>query len=281
MMSSSRNMVVPAACLIVIFAGLALAGAAARAQTPGPGPRAWVETFDWQVEVAGKGSAARVFAARGRSAMLINAPDLPAPLVIDMQQKVVRAAEAEALRDLPEGEGVELPDEAVGGPPAPYTMDGDAVIFYWDGKRTRLSRRPPLIGDITLEDLLARLPIYRKGMDAYEPPVSDVSYLKTYPLPVTVHVFFGSWCPHCRQTVPRFLKSLEAAANANIRIALTGVPSPFTNYEPAKEKQVKGVPTFIVYAGDREIGRFSALPQDSSAEHELVKILYAHAQGRG
>lgn len=268
---------------VLLLALIVLAGSGAGTViAQGPGPRLWQETFDWQLEMGGASSpGSRVFTARGRPAMLLIVPELPSPLVIDTQQKTVRAAAVEALHELPEGEGMELPDEAVGGPPAPYTMDGETVIFYWNGKRMKISRKPPLIGEITLEDLLARLPIYRKGMDAYEPPVSDVAYLKTYALPVTVHVFFGSWCPHCRQTVPRFLKGVEVAANGNIQVLFTGVPSPFTNYEPAKEKQVKGVPTFIVYAGDREIGRFSVIPQDSSPEHELVKILYAHAQGRG
>jgi thiol-disulfide isomerase/thioredoxin len=268
------------AAAVMLALVLAPAGVA-RPQAPGPGPRVWVETFDWLLEVGGESAGARVFTARGRSAMLLTSPGLESPLVVDMTERTVRAAEAEALRDLPEGEGVELPDEAVGGAPAPYTLDGEAVIFYWKGTRLKISRKPPLVGDITLDDLLARLPIYRKGMESYEPAVADVSYLKTYALPVTVHVFFGSWCPHCRQTVPRFLKSMEAAANGNIHLAFTGVPSPFTNYAPAKEKQVKGVPTFIVYAGDREIGRFSTIPQDSSAEHELVKVLFAHAQERG
>jgi thiol-disulfide isomerase/thioredoxin len=267
---------------LLALAVLAWAAVGAVSAQTGPGPRLWQETFDWLLELGGASSSgARVFTARGRAAMLLSAPDLPTPLVIDMQQKTVRAAVPEALHELPEGEGMELPDEAVDGPPAPYTMDGDAVIFYWNGKRVKVARKPPLIGEITLEALLARLPIYRKGMEAYEPPVSDVSYLKTYARPVTVHVFFGSWCPHCRQIVPRFLKSIEVAANGNIQLLFTGVPSPFTNYEPAKEKQVKGVPTFIVFAENREIGRFSAIPQDSSPEHELVKILYAHAQGRG
>jgi thiol-disulfide isomerase/thioredoxin len=145
----------------------------------------------------------------------------------------------------------------------------------------KLSRKPPLVGEIGKDDLLARLPIYRKGMETYEPAVSDVSYLKDYALPVKVQIFFGSWCPHCRQTVPRFMKSLEVAGNGNIALSLMGVPTPFKDYAPAQEKQIKGVPTFIVYAGEKEIGRFSAIPEGSSAEHELVKILFAHAQGRG
>jgi len=265
-----------------LMAATLLAGSSVRAQGPPPVPRPWTENFDHLIEVNGAPSAeARLFNARGRPAMLLLAPELKTPLVIDLQKRQVNAVPAEAVKELPEGQGVELVAEVAETSPAPYTKDGETVIFYWSGMRTRITRKPPLVGDVTLENVLARLPIYRKGMDAYEPAVSDVSYLKKYGSPVKVLIFFGSWCPHCRQTIPRFLKSLEAAGNANIALSFTGVPMPFRDYPPAQEKQVKGVPTFIIYAGDREIGRFSAIPEGSTAEHELVKILYAHEQGRG
>ncbi|MGH9870556.1 MAG: thioredoxin family protein [Candidatus Polarisedimenticolia bacterium] len=265
-----------------LMAATLLAVSSLPAQQLPPVSRPWTENFDHFVEVNGTASAeARLFNARGRPAMLLLAPELSTPLLIDLQKRQVNAVPAEAVKELPEGQGVELVAEAVEGSPAPYTMDGETVIFYWNGVRTKITRKPPLVGDITLENLLARLPIYRKGMEAYEPGISDVSYLKDYGLQVKVLIFFGSWCPHCRQTIPRFLKSMEAAGNANIAMAFTGVPLPFKDYAPAQEKQVKGVPTFIVYAGDKEIGRFGAIPEGSSAEHELVKILYAHAQRRG
>jgi thiol-disulfide isomerase/thioredoxin len=272
-----------AGALIMALSGMLSVAVPALAQgPPAPPSRPWTENFDYTVEVNGAISpSARLFNAKGRPAMLLMCPELGGTVVIDLQQRQVRQIPVEAFRELPEGAGIEVAEGAVEGAPAPYTMDGETVIFYWEGKRAKIIRKPPMVGEVTLDELLARLPIYRKGMDAYDPPTSDVSYLKGYELPVKVHVFFGSWCPHCRQTVPRFLKSLEAAGNDHISLAFTGVPPQFREYPPARDKQVKGVPTFIVYDGDREIGRFSAIPEGSSTEHELVKILFAHAQEKG
>jgi len=44
---------------------------------------------------------------------------------------------------------------------------------------------------------------------------------------------------------------------------------------------IRGVPTFIVFAGKEEIGRVSTIPGDSSVEHELVRILTAYQQDKG
>ena len=115
----------------------------------------------------------------------------------------------------------------------------------------------------------------------------DWSGFKSYPLPlqnplpVIIEVVFGSWCPACKQTVPRFMKSMSAAGNPNLGVSYTGVPTPpFSEYPAVKEKDIRGVPTFIVYAGQAEIGRISSIPGNSSVEHELVAILTAHRQSK-
>jgi len=91
---------------------------------------------------------------------------------------------------------------------------------------------------------------------------------------VRIEVFFGSWCPHCREIVPQFLKSIQSIGNHGFEVTLTGVPHPpFDTYAPAREKGIRGVPTFIVYRGDEELGRFSSFSGESSVEHEIVLIL--------
>ena len=214
--------------------------------------------------------------------MLLMVPELSQPMVLELTSREVNLVDPEALRSGTSPDQVEIDEAGIHGPAAPYTLDGATVIFFHQGHRIKIDHKPPLVGELTQETILDSLPAYRKGMDEYSPADSDVVYLKGYQHPVKVEVFFGSWCPHCRQTVPRFLKSLEAASNPNIRLAFTGVPvPPFTDYPPVKQRGVKGVPTIIVFAGDKEIGRFSAVPEDSTVEHELVKILHAHQQERG
>ncbi|HEY3174286.1 MAG TPA: thioredoxin family protein [Candidatus Polarisedimenticolia bacterium] len=276
------------AASLMILAWTSPAGAR-EAPTPGSmppaagAPRNWSENFQYRVEIDGAVSArARLFATQGRPALLLVAPELREPAVIQINGREVLKTEPAAVAEGPVPTQVVLADSEIHGPADPYTREGDAVIFFRDGHKIRVSPRPPLIGPATTEDLLSQLPAYRKGMDDYAPSDSDISYLKSYKYAVKVEVFFGSWCPHCRVSVPTLIKSVSQAANPNIQLSFHGVPTPpFGGYEPAREKKVDGVPTFIVYADDKEIGRFSTIPGDSRVEHELVKVLYAYQQSRG
>jgi thiol-disulfide isomerase/thioredoxin len=255
---------------------------AAPAQAPAT-PRAWFENFSYRVEVDGALSPqARLFITQGRPSLLLVAPELKRPAVIQINGHEVFQAEAASVADGPIPTQVALADSEIRGPADPYTRDGDAVIFFRDGHRIRVSPRPPLIGPATTEDVLNQLPAYRKGMGEYTPSGSDIFYLKGYKYDVKVDVFFGSWCPHCRVMVPMLLKSIAEAANPKIQLSFHGVPPPpFGSYAPARENKIDGVPTFIVYADGKEIGRFSAIAGDSRVEHELVKILYAYEQSKG
>ena len=251
-------------------------------QTPADGKRVWTENFDYRVEIAGVWSQrARMFNANGRPSMLLIAPELKGPLVLQLAGHEVLSVDPGAVEEGAIPEQVMLADEGIHGPPSPYTLDGDTVVLFQEGRKVRLGRKPPILGATTPEALLAQLPAYRKGMAGYAPAEQDTIYLKTYKHAVSIEVFFGSWCPHCRETVPRFLKSLDVASNGNLKVSMVGVPTPFTEYPPAKEKSIRGVPTFIISAEGKEIGRIINIPEDSSIEHELVKILFAYAQGKG
>lgn len=266
----------------LVAAGLLLAGVTLQAQTrqpvrPEAGPRTWAENFTYRVEIDGAVSTgARLFTASGRPSLLIVAPEMKQPLVIQIDGREVLKTQTAEIQPGPVPTQVLLADSAIQGPPDPFTRDGDAVVFFDEGRRVRIAPRPPIVGPITVEEVLRQLPIYRKGMDEYEGSLSDVSYLKGYKKTVEVRVFFGSWCPHCRVLVPMFLKAMEQAANPNIQVSLVGMPMPpFTEFPAAKEFKIDGVPTFVVFSGGREVGRFSSFPGDSRVEHEVVKILYA------
>lgn len=246
-------------------------------------PRNWFEDFSYRVEIDGAVSPqARLFRTQGRPALLLMAPELQNPTVIQVGEREVLKAEPAAVTPGPVPTQVALADAEIRGPADPFTRDGDSVIFYSEGHRVRILPRPPIVGPATTEDLLNQLPAYRKGMEEYAPSGSDLFYLKGFSHDVKLEIFFGSWCPHCRVMVPMMMKSLAEAANPRIQVSFHGVPPPpFSTYAPAREKKIEGVPTFIVYAGDKEIGRFSTVPGDSRLEHELVKILYAWEQGKG
>ena len=244
---------------------------------PETGPRTWSENFTYRVEIDGTVSTgARLFTASGRPSLLIMAPEMTQALVIQIDGREVFKTRTAEITSGPVPTQVLLADSAIQGPADPFTRDGDAVVFFQQGRKVRIAPRPPIVGPVTTEELTRQLPIYRKGIEEYTPALSDTSYMKTYRKPVEVRVFFGSWCPHCRVVVPMFLKAIQEAANPQIQVALVGMPlPPFGEYPAAKENKIEGVPTFVVFSGDKEVGRFSTFPGDSRVEHEIVKILYA------
>ncbi len=260
----------PAAVLVSVL----IAGTAAGAAREGP-PRAWIPNHEFQVEIGGSVSQeARLFQSGGTSHMLVTAPEFTHPLVIRVTEREIVTLAPGAVVPGPGEEEVQVDESQVAGSPMPFTRDASGVVFFLDGKRVRVGRRPPLIGSTSLEEILSHSPHYRAGMEAYTPSPDDVARLRSIPFPVEVQVFFGTWCPHCRETVPRFFKCLAEAANARIQMSCTGVPTPpFGDFPPAKEKHVNGVPTFIVSVEGKEIGRIQTIPAGSSVEHELVKIL--------
>ncbi|HET6373303.1 MAG TPA: thioredoxin family protein, partial [Candidatus Polarisedimenticolia bacterium] len=196
------------------------------------------------------------------------------PLLVRITEREILMIEPAGVTPEEGSEGVQVDVSRLHGPALPFTRDADGIIFFEDGRRMKIARRPPIIGTTTLAEILAHSPIYKKGIEIYVPADSEIAQLAGYQHPVEVEVFFGTWCPHCRETVPKFIKIVTAAANPNIQVVYTGVPAPpFTEFAPAKEKKIKGVPTFIISGMGREIGRFSEIPAGSSVEHELLKIL--------
>ncbi len=87
-------------------------------------------------------------------------------------------------------------------------------------------------------------------------------------------VFFGTWCGFCKRWLPRFLATLDAAANPDIQVRFIGVSE--TGGEPKadiKQYRVTETPTFIVRQDGREIGRIEAEPTSASIEEDLAAIL--------
>ncbi|MFQ5701003.1 MAG: TlpA family protein disulfide reductase [Acidobacteriota bacterium] len=245
--------------------------------------KTWVANTDFEVEIDGAPAAeARLYRAGGRPSLLLLEPSLGSALLLELKQRAVRQVDSSGIEKDADGRHVDLDDAAVTQIVRPYTMEGGAVVFFWKGHRVQITRKPALVGETTMEALFEHSPIFREGMAGYTPSEEDVRFLRSFDRPITVDLFFGSWCPHCKATVPKFFKTLEMVANPNITLNLTGVPfPPFSRYPPAKEKGVTGVPTFIVYADEKEIGRFSTIPRDSSVEHELAKILEQFRQAHG
>jgi thiol-disulfide isomerase/thioredoxin len=143
--------------------------------------------------------------------------------------------------------------------------DGATVTFTLGGKPARLEEKPYLLGLHPASELRADAGYaYRAGL--YTPSGPIVRALRQTKDPIRVRVFFGSWCPHCAETVPKMLKVAEALAGTPITFEYYGLPKGFGNEPEAKKSGVNVVPTGIVYRGGKEIGR---IDQGSWAIPEL------------
>jgi len=238
-------------------------------------PRSWFRNYDYGVEIDGSRKPdIGLFQVVGKPYMLIYGPELDPSWVLTLREKEVRPVMPTEITIKSDMEVVLAESAFLRTSPAPWAYDGEtAVVFYGGPKRFRVARVPPVVGETTVEQIYEINPLYKKGMEKYVPDQSAIARLKKVANPFQIEVWFGSWCPHCQRVVPRFLKVMEATANPNVRAVYHGVPRDFTSYQPAKEREVEGLPTFIVLKDGREYRRFRGGGEKASLEAELADLL--------
>ena len=168
---------------------------------------------------------------------------------------------------------VDLLADAVLTPQGGFKVEGDKVTFTSEGKPAVLAPNPPLLGLKTSADLKAHQPEYARKAQAYTPDPAALQALKKIARPVNVRVFFGSWCPFCREHVPLLLKVEDQLGPSKIHFEYYGMPHDFDDIE-VKRLNIKTVPTAVLTVGGREIGRMEAADWDVP-EASLVKLLAA------
>lgn len=173
-----------------------------------------------------------------------------------------------SLRMLPGASGDLLP----GG----YQADGPGVRFRDAAHAFYVVPKPPLIGEVTLENILQHSPEYRIAMDQYFPSQAAVAILRACAPTARIEVFYGSWCPFCRRHLPRLLKALELAKGSPLGVRLVALPKGFAQEKAAADRGVQRVPTLIAYDGLREVGRLQGSDWERP-EEALVRLLPARA----
>jgi thiol-disulfide isomerase/thioredoxin len=91
---------------------------------------------------------------------------------------------------------------------------------------------------------------------------------------VKVRVFFGSWCPVCKQRVPYLLAVEEALEGSRVAFEYLGLPlAPAAWKDPEVVRlKVTTVPTAIILVDGKAVGRL--VNQDwSTPEVELARIV--------
>jgi len=252
----------------------------ARQDSPQDDPR-WYPRYDWALEVDGRSAESAMFFVERSSGrrILVEAPELPQVAVLNISGQKVTILDRASVTIEPDGAAAMLaPGAEVGAETSSYTMDSGRVLFYVGNNRLKISPKEPLQGPATREQILSHSPIYRKGLEAYQPDPKALERLRSVTKPIEIEVVFGTWCPHCKVMVPRFMKSIEEADNGNIHVSYLGVPQNFSSFEPAKVKNIQGVPTFIFYRDGKELGRIPGEPTEGTIEQAMVKIIDSGGQ---
>ena len=137
-----------------------------------------------------------------------------------------------------------------------------------------------LLGRVKPPAILAISAAWQEGHDSYEPAAADLTLLSVPRPHAHLDVYFGSWCGDSRREVPRLLKILDRAAPTGLRLRFYGVDR--AKKEPKRLVQrarLERVPTLVVSAGGREIGRIVETPK-STLEHDLALLLEQVPAGR-
>ena len=126
---------------------------------------------------------------------------------------------------------------------------------------------------MNIQELIQLNREYEEFANDYEPKADAVQFIARFPQSINIEVFYGDWCQDSRDYIPPFIKIMELADNPKITVGFIDIDR--EKKEPAElvhDRQIKYVPTFIMYINRQEIGRIVESPF-SSMEDNLVAIL--------
>ena len=257
--SSSFRSKIMLPCMSLFIVLLVASGAVAQGPAPGSGSVADFVPVAFLVDLDEKPDPeVEVFQSRSTGAFLILSSELPAPVRIRLREAQVETITLMKVNRNEDGT-VELLAGATleAQPPFQLTTDRSGLEFRVGEIKGLLREKPPLLGSNNIAGLLQHSPEYRRTADAYTPSDPIVNKLRDQTGDVEVRVFFGSWCSHCKQMVPRIMKVAEQLEGSKITFDFYGLP-PFSSPDPyAEEIGINAVPTGVIYLEGKEIGRVS------------------------
>lgn len=243
--------------------GLVIAAAVCAAPLPVRGQgtpsdsvlRDFLPIGDYVLLINGKADPnAQIYANRGIPAYLV-LPSAQSPILITPRAGTVETVQMLKVAKQKDG-SVDLLADAVLNPQGKFTLAGERVDFSSEGKKLSLSPKPPLLGLKKAAELKQHTPEYARDAQTYTPNPVSVAKLKKQATPVRVVVYFGSWCPHCKEMLPHLLRVEDEIKGSKIQIDYHGLPRDFNDPE-VKRLDIHEVPTAVVYRNGKEIGRIT------------------------
>jgi thiol-disulfide isomerase/thioredoxin len=257
----------------------ALAASTAAAQAPAPSDnvlREFRPSGDYVLTVGGKEVPAEIYQSERAAAILVVSSAFPSPVLLEPRTGMAETVSVMKMAKQPDG-SIDLLADAVLAPQGQIQFAEDAVSFSAEGRSGALKPKPPLLGLRRAAEVTQHNPEYALGARTYKTNPHAIANLRKEGRPVQVRIYYGSWCPHCRQMVPHALRIEQElkGSQSGVRFEYWGLPQAFGNDPEAKKMGVKAVPTGVVYLNGKEAGRITGNAWESP-ETALNEILSAH-----
>ena len=257
-----------------------LAGALPAGATAGSETVVWLDApgYEATITVLGPGgttspdSGGLVFTSEDYQKLLLVPHTGKSAFVFDLKKREVASIARSSVR-LGDDGGASVRTAASPFPLGPFLVDKADVRFQGDGLRIHLGPKPDLVGEVSLEEILARKPGLRSMAAEYRPDPEAIAEIRNLSKPVEILVFFGTWCPVCTLRLPLLLKTMDEASNPRIHVRFIATDVDHT--QPADLLKAHGVhntPVFVVLENGVEIGRIDRKPR-RSLEQDLAEIL--------
>ncbi len=240
--------------LLKTLAALAMVAATPLAAQPAMDDFAPIDKYVFVLDGAQLADA-EIYQSASAGAFLVLAPELPSPLLVEARSATVSTVDFMKV-DRRGGRVALLPDASLAAL-GRFTIAGEGIEFAVDGRPAQLRNKPWLLGEQDLDGMWAYSSAYRRGADSYELSEPLVRQLRSDGRAVEVRVFFGSWCPHCEQVLPRVLRLAEELAGSTVRLSFYGLPrgAGFKEDPEVQRFDIESVPTGVVMVDGREVGR--------------------------
>jgi thiol-disulfide isomerase/thioredoxin len=201
---------------------------------------------------------AEIFQSQSAGAYLVVSKLVESPVLIEARSAAVSTVNLMKVDRQISGDLHLLPEASL-EPLGKFTIAGEGITFRVEGEAAELRNKPWLLGEQDLSGMRAYSREYREGAEAYETSQPVLRQLQAEARPVEVRVFFGTWCPHCQQVLPRVLRVAEELAGSKVRLSFYGLPrGPGFSADPeVKKLDIDSVPTGVIFVDGREVGRIS------------------------
>jgi hypothetical protein len=125
------------------------------------------------------------------------------------------------------------------------------------------------------DTLFAYFPEWEFEYKYYQPDPLVLDSIQNKAKNLSVEIFLGTWCGDSRREVPHFFKIVDSFKEnplSKIRLWAVNRDKIIPGSDISLQRNIERVATFIIYRGDRELGRVVEKPS-GLLESDILHIL--------